>query len=130
MAKKVSRKLAPREEQIMGVVFRLGKASVTQVREGLQDPPSYSAVRTMMGQLEKKGLLQRDRSGITHLYSTTESKRSASRSAIRRLIDVFFQNKPAAAIAALIDESARSLSETELQELQQAIEQAKAKGKQ
>jgi predicted transcriptional regulator len=127
MAKKVSRELAPREEQIMGMVYRLGKASVAEVRDGLQDPPSYSSVRTMLGQLEKKGLLQRDRSDVTHLYSPTLPKGSARRSAIRRLLHVFFPNQPAAAIAAMIDESAKDLTEPELDELRRAIEKAKGK---
>ena len=129
MAKKISRELAPREEQIMAVVYRLGKASVAEVRAGLVDPPSYSAVRTMLGQLEKKGLLQRDRSDVTHRYSPTLPKGSARRTAIRRLLHVFFPNQPAAAIAALIDESAKDLTDSEIDELREVIEKAKAKGK-
>ena len=123
---KVARKLAPREEQIMSVVYRLEKANVAEVRDALQDPPSYSAVRTMLGQLERKGLLRRDRSGVTHFYSPTSSKRSARRSAIRRLIDTFFPNKPGDALAALIDESARDLTDEEIAKLEQAIHRAKA----
>ena len=130
MAKKVSRELAPREEQIMGVVYRLGKASVAEVRNNLEDPPSYSSVRTMLGQLEKKGLLKRDRTDVTHTYSPTLPKGSARRSAIRRLLNVFFPNQPAAAIAALINESAKDLTELELEELRKAVEKAKSRGKQ
>ena len=130
MSDKVSRDLAPREQQIMAVVYQLRSASVAQVLEGLEDPPSYSAVRTMLGQLEKKGLLRRDRSDITHIYSPTLPKGSARRSAVRRLIDIFFPNQPATAIAALISESAKDLTESDLDELQIAIEKAKARGKQ
>lgn len=129
MSDKVSRDLAPREQQIMAVVYQLGKGSVAQVRDGLKDPPSYSAVRTMLGQLERKGLLKRDRSEVTHMYSPTLPKGSARRSAIRRLLDIFFPNQPAAAIAALINESARDLTESELDELRKAIEKAKVRGK-
>ena len=130
MSDKVSRDLAPREQQIMAVVYQLRSASVAQVLDGLEDPPSYSAVRTMLGQLEKKGLLRRDRSDITHIYSATLPKGSARRSAVRRLIDIFFPNRPATAIAALISESAKDLTESDLDELQSAIEKAKARGKQ
>ena len=130
MSDKVSRDLAPREQQIMAVVYQLRSASVAQVLDGLEDPPSYSAVRTMLGQLEKKGLLRRDRSDITHIYSPTLPKGSARRSAVRRLIDIFFPNQPATAIAALISESAKDLTESDLDELQIAIEKAKARGKQ
>ncbi len=110
----------------MSVVYRLGKASVAEVRDALQDPPSYSAVRTMLGQLERKGLLRRDRTGVTHIYAPTSSKRSAQRSAIRRLIETFFPNNPGDALAALIDESARDLSDEEIAKLEQAIDRAKA----
>ena len=130
MSGKISRDLAPREQQIMAVVYRLRSASVAQVREGLEDPPSYSAVRTMMGQLEKKGLLKRERGDKTHIYSPTEAKASVRRSAARRLIDIFFPNQPAAAIATLINESAKDLTEAELEELRNAIDKVKARGKQ
>ena len=79
--KSASQGLAPREKQIMNVLFQLERASVAEVREKLASPPSYSAVRTMIGQLERKGLVRRDRSGVKHYYSPVESKRSASRSA-------------------------------------------------
>ncbi|MCA9129476.1 MAG: BlaI/MecI/CopY family transcriptional regulator [Planctomycetales bacterium] len=129
MSEKVARELAPREQQIMAVVCRLKNASVAQVRDAMKDPPSYSAVRTMLGQLEKKGLLKRDRSDVTHIYSPTGPYGSMKRSAVRRLLDVFFPNQPALAIAALIDESAKDLTASELEELRRAIDRAKAKGK-
>jgi predicted transcriptional regulator len=129
MSNKVARELAPREQQIMAVVCQLQQATVAQVRDGLQDPPSYSAVRTMLGQLEKKGLLKRDRSDVTHVYSPTAPNRSVKKSAVRRLLDVFFPNQPAAAIAALIDESAKDLTASDLDELRRAIDNAKARGK-
>ena len=125
MGKKVSQELAPREQQIMVVVYKLKNASVTQVRAELEDPPSYSSVRTMLGQLEKKGLLKRDKSQVTHIYSPTTPRGSARRSAVRRLLDIFFPNQPAAAIAALINESAKDLSASELEELRKTIDQAK-----
>jgi predicted transcriptional regulator len=83
----------------------------------------------MLGQLEKKGLLKRDRSDVTHVYSPTAPNRSVKKSAVRRLLDVFFPNQPAAAIAALIDESAKDLTASDLDELRRAIDNAKARGK-
>lgn len=122
---KISRKLAPREEQIMSVVYRLGKASVAQVREQLSDPPSYSAVRTMLGQLEQKGYLRRDRSDVTHLYQPVKSRRVACLSAFQRLIETFFPNSPGDALAALIDDSAKKLSDEDIQRLEEAIQRAR-----
>ena len=124
--KKVTRELAPREEQIMQVVYRLQKASVADVREHLNDPPSYSAVRTMLGQLERKGYVRRDRSEIAHIYKPVQSRRTAGLSAFRRLIDTFFPRSPADALAALIDESTKQLSDEDIDRLEQAIRRARS----
>jgi predicted transcriptional regulator len=129
MAKqKISRKLAPREEQIMSVVYRLGKASVAQVREQLVDAPSYSAVRTMLGKLERKGYLRRDRSGITHFYQPLTSRQIAGLSAFRRLIETFYPSSPGDALAAFIDDSAKRLSDDDIQRLEKAIRRARTGG--
>ena len=127
--KTATRPLATREQQIMDVVYRLGKASVAQVREKLSNPPSYSAVRTMIGHLERKGLLRRDRSEVKHYYSPVESKRSASRSALRNIMKTFFPNSPGDALAALIDDSARHLKDEDLDRLEQAIQRARKEAK-
>ena len=121
--------LATREQQIMDVLFQLGKASVAEVREKIPDPPSYSSVRTMIGQLERKGLVARDRTGVKHLYSPVESKRSASRSALRSVMETFFPQSPGDALAALIDDSAKKLNEEDLDRLEQAIRKARKQGK-
>lgn len=124
--KTVARELAPRETQIMQVVYRLKKASVADVRDQLSDPPSYSAVRTMLGQLERKGLLRRDRTGVKHLYQPVKSPKAAGISAFRRLIDTFFPHAPGEALATLIDESAQKLSHEDIDRLERAIRRARS----
>ena len=123
--KEPTRGLATREQQIMEVVYRLGKASVGEVREQLPDPPSYSAVRTMLGHLEGKGFVRRDRSGVKHLYSSVTSKKTASRSALRSVMETFFPKSPGDALAAFIDDSANQLTDEDLDRLEQAIERAR-----
>jgi BlaI family transcriptional regulator, penicillinase repressor len=125
---KISRRLAPREEQIMSVVYRLGKASVAQVRDRLADAPSYSAVRTMLGHLERKGYVRRDRSAVTHLYEAVKSPKAAGLSAFRRLIETFFPNATGDALATLIDDSAKQLSDQDIQRLEEAIRRARTGG--
>lgn len=131
MARKqqAAHKLATREQQIMDVLYRLEKASVAEVREKLADAPSYSSVRTMIGLLERKGLVRRDRSEVKHYYSPVESKRSASRSAVRSVIETFFPKSPGDALAALIDDSAKNLKSEDLDRLEQAIQRARKQGK-
>ena len=128
--KKVKRGLAAREQQIMDVIYQLEKASVAEVREKLTDPPSYSAVRTMMGHLERKGVVRRDRNGVKHIYSPVKSRRSASRSALRSVIETFFPDSPGDALATLIDDSAENLAGEDLDRLEQAIKRARQAGSQ
>ena len=79
--KTTAQDLGRRERQIMDAIFQLGEASVGAVRRSLPDPPSYSAVRTMIGSLEQKGLLKHRRVGIKYVYRPTQSPAAASRSA-------------------------------------------------
>lgn len=122
---KAVRELAPREDQIMQVVYRLQKATVAEVRAELSDPPSYSAVRTMLGHLERKGYLRRDRSDVTHVYEPVRSRQKAGISALHRLIETFFPHSPGDALAALIDDSAKRLSDEDIDRLEQAIYRAR-----
>jgi predicted transcriptional regulator len=109
----------------MDVVFQLGEASVAEVRERLVDPPTYSSVRTMLGHLERKGLLKRNRSGVKHTYLPVQSRRRASRFALRSVIDTFFPKSPGDALAALIDDTAGKLSADDLDRLEEAIRRAR-----
>ncbi|TWU47370.1 Penicillinase repressor [Rubripirellula tenax] len=118
-------KLGARERQILDAVYHVGRASVSDVRSLLKDPPSYSSVRTMMGILEEKGFLRRHRDGIRHRYSATKSRESAGRSAIAHLMSTFFEGSASKMFAALLDESASQLTDDELAQLQQAIDKAR-----
>ena len=82
MAAKLHGDLSRRERQIMDLVHQLGEASVGDVHKRLTDPPSYSAVRTMLRLLEKKGYLRHRRDGIKYVYRSTETPEKARRSAL------------------------------------------------
>jgi predicted transcriptional regulator len=79
--------------------------------------------------LERKGYVRRDRSEAKHFYSPAKSRRSASRSALRSVIETFFPNSPGDALASLIDDTAAKLTEDDLDRLEQAIKRAR-KGEQ
>jgi predicted transcriptional regulator len=78
----------------------------------------------MIGQLEKKGCA-RDRSAAKHTYSPVQSRKTASRSALRRVLATFFPGSPADALATLIDDSANKLTNDDLNRLQDAIDRAR-----
>jgi predicted transcriptional regulator len=99
------------------------------VRDRLVDPPTYSSVRTMLGHLEGKGLLKRNRTGVKHLYLPVQSRKQASRSALRAVLDTFFPKSPGDALAALIDDSAEKFSAGDLDRLEEAIRRARREGR-
>lgn len=120
--------LGPRERQIMDAVFRLGKASVAEVRRELSNPPSYSAVRAILGILESKGLLRHEQDGLRYLYRPTVGRGAAQQSALRHLVRTFFDGSPERAAAALLAMS-DTLSPAELKRLTRMVESAKAEGR-
>lgn len=121
--------LARRERQIMDVIHQLGSATVGEVLEQLPDPPSYSSVRTMIRHLESKGHLSHRQDGKRYVYKATQSHDVASRSALRKLMDVFFAGSAADAVAAILDVSSKSLEPDDLDRMARMIQQAKTEGK-
>ena len=116
--------LGKRERQIVECVYRLGESSVADVLRGLADPPTYSTVRAMLGQLVEKGVLKFRRDGKRYLYRPATSKVTASRSALRNVLSTFFAGQPADAMAALLDVSAADLTDDDLRRMKQLIEHA------
>lgn len=113
--------LSRREREILEVIFAIGgEASAEEIRERLSDPPSYSAVRAMLAKLEAKGAVKHKEKGLRYVYSPTTSRGKARKSALRRMIDVFFSGSKGEAVTALLDEE--EWSDEELDELAKAIE--------
>lgn len=128
-AKPEPAELTRRERQIMDIIHQAGEATVAEVLEQLNDPPSYSSVRTIIRLLEAKRLLKHRQDGKRYVYKPTQSHEVASRSALRKLMDVFFAGSATDAVAAILDESAGDLEPADLERLAKLIRQAKAEGK-
>jgi len=117
--------LGARERQIMDAVYRLGEASVADVRSALADPPSYSAVRTMIRLLESKGHLEHRRDGVRYVYRPARPPEAARASALRHLMQTFFAGSAAAAVEAILDPSVARLSDDDLARLERIIQEAR-----
>lgn len=121
--------LGRRERQIMDVIYRLGKASVSEVLAELPDPPSYSAVRAMLGFLEDKGYLRHEQEGLKYVYMPVEDTSRVRASALDHLVKTFFGGSPERAVAALLEMSDSRLSSKEKQYLSQLIKKAQQEGR-
>lgn len=125
--------LSRRERQIMDVLYRLTEASAKEVMENLEDPPSYSSVRTLLGKLVEKGHIDHRESGLKYVYFPLVTRKAASRSALSNIVRTFFADSPYLAVNSLLDMSIEELSDAELDRLDELIQarkkdQAKEKG--
>jgi predicted transcriptional regulator len=121
--------LSRRERQIMDVLYQRGKATALEVQESLPDPPSYSAVRALLRILEDKGHVRHEQDGPRYVFTPKLPRDKARRSAIRHMMETFFEGSAEQAVAALLDVSSSKLSEEELERLARLIENAKNEGK-
>jgi predicted transcriptional regulator len=121
--------LSRRERQIMDVLYRAGKATAADVQSGMPDPPSYSAVRTMLRILEEKGHVRHELDGPRYVYIPTVARDKAKRSALRHVVNTFFDGSASQVMAALIEISPNELGDEELARLRQLIDNAKKGGK-
>ena len=119
--------LSKRERQIMDVVYAHGEATLSQMLAEMPDPPVRGALRTLVGILERKGHLTRRRQhGREFVYGPTRSRGRAGRSALGRVLDVFFGGSLENAVAAhLSDPRALRPTDEELRRLSDLIEQAR-----
>jgi BlaI family penicillinase repressor len=122
-------RLSRRERQVLDVLYRAGRATCAEVQKTMADPPSYSAVRTFLRILEEKGLVRHEQDGARYIYIPTIEKDRASRSALRHVMNTFFEGSVTQAISALLDQDAKHLSQKDWQRLSVMIEEARQENK-
>jgi predicted transcriptional regulator len=116
--------LSRRERQIMDVVYARGEASALEVHADLPDAPSKTAVRTLLRILEEKGQLKHRQDGMKYIYRPSRPRGRAGRSALRRVLDVFFDGSLEKAVAAHLADPSAALASAELERLADLIRQA------
>jgi BlaI family penicillinase repressor len=127
MAKNSHQHLSRREREIMDIIYERGRATVTDVMDRLDNAPSYSAVRALLRILEEKGALKHEQQGQRYVFLPTVTRDKAKRSALKRMLQVFFDDSTEAAVAALLEVSETRLTDKEWDRLATLIEQAKKK---
>ncbi len=118
-----------REREIMEVLYRLGKATAAQIEEALPDPPTYTAIRTHLTILEKKGHIRHKSDGTRYVYEPRVAREAMARRAIKSVLTTFFDNSVEGVVAALLNQEDTRLSRAELERLAKLIDKAKEEGR-
>ena len=127
MASPSHEKIPRREREVLDAVFALGEgASVEDVRARLTDPPSYSAVRAMLARLEAKGHVRHREEGLRYVYAPTKPRSATQRTALQKVVRVFFGGSASSAATALLKQE--EWSDEELEALSAEIKKARAGG--
>ncbi len=120
--------LSRRERQIMNVLYGIGRATAEQVRTGMADALSNSAVRTMLRSLERKGHVKHEQDGPRYVFMPTVEARTARQGALQQVLQVFFKGSTEQAFAALLDLKASDLTEDDYNRMAELIDRARRKG--
>jgi len=128
MSKALHSVLSRRERQIMDIIFRRGRATAAEVMEELPGNPSYSTVRTQLRVLEEKGHVRHQEDGLKYVYLPVMARHTARKSALRHLIETFFEGSAEKAVAALLGGEGSKLSEDELNRIAELVDRTRKDG--
>jgi BlaI family transcriptional regulator, penicillinase repressor len=117
--------LSRRERQIMDILYRRGRATAGDVMGELHGNPSYSTVRTQLRVLEEKGHVRHEEEGPRYVYAPARARRAARKSALRHLVDTFFDGSAEQTVAALLGGEGARLSEEELDRIATLVTKAR-----
>jgi predicted transcriptional regulator len=120
--------LTRRERLIMDILFRRGRATAAEVMRDLPGDPSYSTVRTQLRVLEGKGHVRHEEEGLRYVYTPVVARRTARRSALRHLVDTFFDGSAEQVVAALLGGEGARLSDEELDRIAEQIARFRKEG--
>jgi len=129
MVKTLHTVLSRRERQIIDILYRRGRATAAEVMQDLPGNPSYSTVRTQLRVLEDKGHVRHEDDGQRYVYSPAVPRGTVRRSALKHLVETFFDGSVEQTVAALLGADGARLSASELERIAEFIERARKEGK-
>jgi len=128
MAKPLHAALSRRERQIMDILYRRGRAAADDVMADLPGEPSYSTVRTQLRVLEEKGHVVHEEDGPRYVYAPAVPRHAARRSALRHLVNTFFDGSAEQVVAAVLGGEAARLTDADLDRIARLVEKARKEG--
>ena len=121
--------LSRRERQILEALYRLGRASAAEIREAIEDPPTYTAVRTHLGILQDKGHVRYESDGTRYIYEPVVPREQMAKSAVDNVLQTFFGGSVERIVATLVDREESQVTDAQLERLAEIIEQARREGR-
>ena len=125
----VTEDLSRRERQVMEILHRRGESTVSEIMEALPDPPTYSAVRSILRILMEKDLITHREDGPRYVYLPAVNTDRARDDALKHVIRTFFDGSAEQAVAAVLRVSDAQLSDTEIEQLRDKIKKARVSGR-
>jgi len=126
---KLEETLSRRERQVMDILFRRGEATVAEVMGELPDPPTYSAVRSVLRILVEKDLVSHREDGPRYVYLPAVSPNRARDEALSHVVRTFFEGSAEQAMTALLRMSDTRLGNAELNRLDELVKKARNSGR-
>ena len=117
--------LSRRERELLEIIFRLRKSTVTEIMEEMDDPPTRAAVRFLLRVMEEKGHITHTKKGREFVYEATQARDSVGKSALHNVLQTFFDGSLKQGLASYLADPKATYNEETLQELAQMIEEAK-----
>src|SRR5437867_6711127 len=121
--------LTRRERQIMDILYRRSRATAGEVMTDLPGEPSYSTVRAQLRVLEEKGHVHHEEVGLRYVYLPTAQRHEVRQSALKHLVDTFFEGSTQKVVAALLGSEGARVSQEELDRIAELVEKARKGGK-
>ena len=128
MVKTLHAVLSRRERQIIDILYRRGRATAAEVMEDLPGDSSYSTVRTQLRVLEEKGHVRHEQDGQRYVYSPAVPRGTVRRSALKHLVETFYEGSVEQAVAALLGGEGSRLTDGQLERIEDLIKRARKEG--
>ena len=129
MPKPPDRTLSRREREVMDILYRRGRATAAEVRDDLSGDPSDSTVRTQLRILEQKGFVRHEEAGLRYVYLPAQARHTVRRSALRHLVDTFYDGSVESVVGALLGGDGSTVSDAELERIAALVARAKREGR-
>jgi BlaI family transcriptional regulator, penicillinase repressor len=117
--------LSPRERHIMDFLYARGRATANEVMNGLSGNPHYSTVRTQLRILETKGYVRHEEENLRFVYIPVVERHEVGRSALKQLVDAFYDGSMENVVAALLGAEGSKLSQKKLDRIAEIVENAR-----